>query len=76
MNNNYDYNGMLLQSTHCSLKTRLLFMLALQQKINLFFIFKFTDLRKLFCKIEKIKILFFNLFFIFSSDTKKPAKKL
>ena len=40
MNNNYDYNGMLLQSTHCSLKTRLLFMLALQQKKKIIFYFR------------------------------------
>ena len=40
MNNNYDYNGMLLQSTHYSLKTRLLFMLALQQKNKFIFYFQ------------------------------------
>ena len=43
------------------------------KKRHLFFIFWFTTL---FWKIEKIKVLFFNLFFIFSSDTKNPAKKL
>ena len=75
MNNNYDYNGMLLQSTHCSLKTRLVFMLALQQQNKFIFYFQVYGSANAFLQNWKNKNFIFQFIFYFLLWYKKNLQK-